>query len=79
MPFSIADYDKATLSMVHGILDAAWSDFAQAGHTTNAHPLALRIVMAESIMAEVKAGNLDPARLKTLALQAVVGRKPSAD
>ena len=78
MPFSIADYDKATLSMVHGILDAAWSDFEQAGHTTNAHPLALRILMADRTLTEVKAGDRDPVRLKALALQTIVGRKGTA-
>ena len=78
MPFSIADVEQAMLTVVHGVLDAAWSEFQQAGHTTNAHPLALRILMADRILTEVKAGDRDPVRLKALALQAIVGRNGTA-
>jgi hypothetical protein len=78
LPFSNCAYDKETLSMVHGVLDTAWSEFEQAGHTSNVHPLALRIVMAERMMAEIKAGNRDPAQLKFVALEAAIGHQGPA-
>jgi len=70
MRFSDSNFDLATLTIVHRVLDAAWSDFKYARLATAADAIALRKVMAKRLMAEARLGELNPDRLKVLALDA---------
>ena len=73
MLFSDGVFDAETLAMMHRVLDAAWCEFEESGRVVT-DPLAVRMLMAKRIMAEVQRGEVDPERLKVLALNTADGR-----
>ena len=71
MPFSDAPFDPETLTLLKQALEEAWQEVRlKANNDTHV----TREMMALRIMAAANDGELDPKRLKAIAVQSVDGR-----
>jgi hypothetical protein len=71
MPFPRECYDLETLDLMTRALDAAWDEVELGGISKVVDPTGLRTVMEVRIMAAVRDGERDHARLKELALEVI--------
>ena len=64
-------YDIATLALVTPVFKAVWAEALARGLATDRDESA-RVLIASTLAAAVMKGGRDPARLKELAMQAVI-------
>ncbi|MFZ1990913.1 MAG: hypothetical protein WAW96_14210 [Alphaproteobacteria bacterium] len=75
MPFSDASYDPQTLALLTQAFEEAWREVQTCHSGRTADDLVTtRKMMALKIMTAANKGELDPERLRLLALRAVDGR-----
>ncbi len=78
MPFSGASYDPETLAMMARVFDEAWQELQSVNGSAASSDM-VRTTMATRIMAAVADGELEPSKLKLLALEAVDARPSGAN